>query len=600
MYPIPKGGIMLANLRNTLAIIKSSLSTKILIGALFAVLAVSGFVYQSGQSNAAREDMHLGGRLPQTQASIPNKYDGVRYSNIVQGAKSLGSIDELRNQVYNTAGNRSDQYDDIDAIFRTFGITPENLNANNMVSGYYRASDNSVVANGRVVVNNVITAGRDGNGAYFKNVDTDGADLWVKLDGNGNFMFAIMKICGNPIPAPTPPPPPPPPPAPTYSCDALSVKKIGDNKVEATVATSQANGAIFKDVTFNFGDGSANVVTADKIADHQYQKDGTYKITAVPQFTVNGTVVKAESKNCVAEVAINIPVPAYNILKQVQTIGSDKWSEDVTVPSGAEVKYRVVITSTGNAPATNVIASDKLPAGVTYKKDTLKRDNVAVDYADKFFAAGQNIGTLAPNTTTTFTFNATAGTADLDKCKASKMTNVASITADKLPKKEDDANVSVTCEKISCDTLTATSLGNRKFQYKVTYTATTGATFQTASYNFGDNSNALVTDKTTVEHTYATDGTYTTAVELTFLVNGKQQKVTSDNCKVTVQASTPPAMCTIPGKQHLPANSPECAQDVVVPTVIPNTGAGSLIALFVGSSIISTFAYRFWISKNQV
>ena len=562
------------------------------------------------------------------------------------GAMSVGELQ----QKYNASGNAQQ-------VYHYYGIDSADMGRlqNTAKAGKVYKNGN-VVVNGQVVATDSFSAGWQPqptsaqatyNGVTFYNTAnagvflSDSIDAYVVMD-NGVFAFAILSSCGNPVGG-----------------------KAGTHEYKLDKTVRKAGGAWVKTTPVNYGEvyeykvevtntgtghvrwiSTKDVLPADqKVVPGSLTLNGAYlpeshlfvegsfinrlapgnKLTYIfkattAQATEPVPCTNKQSVNVANTTALMLPAqtsnasvtleckptpenPDYTILKQVQTIGSDKWSEDVTVPSGTEVRYKVVITSTGNAPATNVIASDKLPTGVTYKKDTLMRDNVAVAYADKFFAAGQNIGTLAPNTTTTFTFNAIAGTTDQAKCTAAKMTNIASITADKLPKKEDDANVSVTCkpaEKISCDMLTATSLGNRKFQYTVKYTATQGATFQTASYNFGDNSNALVTDKTTVEHTYATDGTYTTAVELTFLVNGKQEKVTSDNCKVNVQASTPPAMCVIPGKQHLPANSPECANNVVVPSTIPNTGAGSLIALFVGSSIISTFAYRFWISKNQV
>ena len=566
------------------------------------------------------------------------------------GAMNVGELQ----QKYNASPNAQ-------TVYQFYGIDSADMGRlqNTAKAGKVYKNGN-VVVNGQVVATNSVSAGWNVfpgttpvtfNGVTFHDSPnsasflSDSIDAYVVMD-NGVFAFAILSSCGNPVGG-----------------------KAGTHEYKLDKTVKKAGGAWVKTTPVNYGEvyeykvevvntgtghvrwvSTKDVLPADQKVvpgsltlngaylpeSHLFEGNGSFINRLAPgnklTYIFKATTAQATQPDpCTNKQSVNVanasallmpnltsnasvtleckekPVenPDYTILKQVQTIGSDKWVEDVTVPSGTEVRYRVVITSTGKAPATNVIASDKLPTGVTYKAGTLKKDNNNVNEADagKFFGSGLNIGTLAPSATATFTFNAIAGTTDQAKCVAGQANNIASITADKLPKKEDNALVNVTCkpaEKISCDMLTATSLGNRKFQYKVTYTATQGATFQTASYNFGDNSNALVTDKTTVEHTYAKDGIFTTTVELTFLVNGKQQKVTSDNCKVTVQASTPPAMCTIPGKQHLPANSPECAQDVVVPTVIPNTGAGSLIALFVGSSIISTFAYRFWISKNQV
>ena len=565
------------------------------------------------------------------------------------GAMSVGELQ----QKYNASPNAQQ-------VYHYYGIDSADMaRLQNTAKAGKVYKNGNVVVNGQVVATNSFSAGWQPqptstqatyNGVTFYNTASQGVflsdsiDAFVVMD-NGVFAFAILSSCGNPVGGKAG--------THEYKLDK-TVRKAGGAWVK-TAPVHYGEVYEYKVEVTNTGTGhvrwvrTKDVLPADqKVVPGSLTLNGAYlpeshlfvegsfinrlapgnKLTYIfkattAQPTQPEPCTNKESINVANTTALMLPPqtsnasvtltckeppkpenPDYTILKQVQTIGSNNWSEDVTVPSGTDVRYKVVVSSTGKAPATNVVAKDQLPAGVTYKAGTLKKDNNNVNEADanKFFGSGLNIGTLQPNTTVTFTFEATAGTADQAKCKEGKMTNVASITGDKLPPKNDDANVTVTCkpaEKISCDMLTATSLGNRKFQYTVKYTATQGATFQTASYNFGDNSNNLVTDKTTVEHTYAKDGIFTATVELTFLVNGKQQKVTSDNCKVNVQASTPPSMCPIPGKQHLPANSPECANDVVVPTSIPNTGAGSLIALFVGSSIISTFAYRFWISRNQ-
>src|SRR5690606_26877578 len=90
-----------------------------------------------------------------------------------------------------------------------------------------------------------------------------------------------------------------------------------------------------------------------------------------------------------------------------------------------------------------------------------------------------------------------------------------------------------------CDALTVTKIGERKYSYKVDYTATNGAAFKNVRYDFGDG-NTLLTDKTTVEHTYAKAGSYATKATVTFTVNGREQTSTNDDCAKVINVDVTP------------------------------------------------------------
>ncbi len=156
----------------------------------------------------------------------------------------------------------------------------------------------------------------------------------------------------------------------------------------------------------------------------------------------------------------------------------------------------------------------------------------------------------------------------------------------------------------SCDALSVLNLGDRKFRYTLSYTAKNGATLKNVTYDFGDGNSEGPTTETTVDHTYAKDGTFTTKATLVFAVkDSKDVVVNGENCKVTVKSETPKEYCPIPGKEHLPANSPDCKevpeQPPVTPpttppvTVMPATGAGSAFAGLFGSSALGYGAYSF-------
>jgi hypothetical protein len=137
----------------------------------------------------------------------------------------------------------------------------------------------------------------------------------------------------------------------------------------------------------------------------------------------------------------------------------------------------------------------------------------------------------------------------------------------------------------SCDNLTVTKGDGRKVTAKVDYTAKDGATFKLASYDFGDGGEPLGTDKTSVDHTYAKDGTYTVSTKLTFSVDGKDQTATSPACSKQVSftaATTPPAAPTTPaGKSGM-----------------PNTGPGQVASVFVVASVVGYFACRVYLTRR--
>jgi len=570
------------------------------------------------------------------------------------GAMSANELIEK----YSGNGSAKDIYD-------FFGISKKDVNniKQNVVAGKI-TDDGKVKVNGKVVATDAKTAGRE-NMPGSNKVTHDGTTFFVRkpnvsfqsnsLDAyvvmkDGVFDFAIIASCGNPVEADAKA-------NPKYemnkkvrvpggdwkNADAINYGEQFEYKVAVTnTGTGPVRNLFIKDAVPADITRVPNSLTRDgePASDTNFFGNEGIRIGRLPQGEKVTFIFKATSTQktqpvpCTEKSPVNVAhsnggslpaqtdkatvtlkcknvppptTPSYKIVKQVQLIGSQEWLEDITVPNGTEVRYRIVVASDGSAPVTNLVVGDVLPAGVTYTAGTLTQNNIAVANANQFFSGGINIGTLANGKFTVFVFNALVGTKDLTaKCEPGALNNVASIKADKLAGLSDNAIVNKQCQpqKISCDLLTAKSLGDRKFQFNVKYSATPGATYKSSAFNFGDNSSILVTDKTTAEYTYKTDGTFTASATLTFMVDGKSQTVTSENCQVKVSAKTPPNMCVIPGKEHLPADSPDCVNEPlpVVPegeASLPNTGPGEVLGLFMGISAIGAMAYRVWVGRNQ-
>ena len=98
-------------------------------------------------------------------------------------------------------------------------------------------------------------------------------------------------------------------PNPNYRCDALSISYLGGRKIKAEVNTTANNGAVLSDITYSFGDGSADLVTANTSTTYTYLKDGTYTIKAVPSFKVGGQTLSSPSDSCVKQVSFRSDIP---------------------------------------------------------------------------------------------------------------------------------------------------------------------------------------------------------------------------------------------------------------------------------------------------
>lgn len=89
------------------------------------------------------------------------------------------------------------------------------------------------------------------------------------------------------------------PQVPLYTCDLLSVTKIDARKYKFDVTYTAKNGATFKSVSYDYGDGQTG---SDNT--HTYDKDGTFKVIATVSFLVNGEVVTSSGDACAKPVTV--------------------------------------------------------------------------------------------------------------------------------------------------------------------------------------------------------------------------------------------------------------------------------------------------------
>jgi uncharacterized repeat protein (TIGR01451 family) len=298
-------------------------------------------------------------------------------------------------------------------------------------------------------------------------------------------------------------------------------------------------------------------------------------------------------------------MPNYAIQKSVRLAGegSDKWREKANVKIGDKVQWLVRVTNIGSTTLQHVIVLDQLPPYMTVEPGSVKLiddtypasnpyiyPDSAIQQKDGKLYVNVDTGAYAPNSGAYVMFDSVIEDNSAIECDNQLLTNLAYATPEGYGSVSDIAQVVVvnnqpcstpTKPVFSCDELNVTTIAGREIEAQVSTTALNGATLNNITYDFGDGSQNLVTDKSTVDYTYAGDGTFTIKAVPSFTVNGQTVTAASDACvkQVTFKSGTP----------------------VTPPNNLPNTGTGtdSLIGLFAGSAIAGTFGYRLWMIRRQ-
>lgn len=95
---------------------------------------------------------------------------------------------------------------------------------------------------------------------------------------------------------------------PVYTCNAVSITKLGGRKVRVDVnkTATPVNRVTVKNYEYNFGDGSTNLVTDKNPVEYTFAKDGTFKVSLKVNFTVDGQT-KTSTEKCEAVVTFTTP-----------------------------------------------------------------------------------------------------------------------------------------------------------------------------------------------------------------------------------------------------------------------------------------------------
>lgn len=215
--------------------------------------------------------------------------------------------------------------------------------------------------------------------------------------------------------------------------------------------------------------------------------------------------------------------PNFEVSKQVRKAGATIWAESTEVKPGDNVEYLIGYKNTGTTVQNDVVVKDQLPTGMTYVNGTTQLKNVS--FPDKKTVSdnltngtGVNIGNYTVGSNAYIYFTAKVKAAKELVCGKTKLVNTATIETNN-GNKSDTADVIVDngeCEEPK--KIQVCELSTKKI---------------------------ITIDEQNFD-------------------SSKHSKNYAD-CK----ENNP--KCPIPGKEHLPVDSPECKETPVTPPVTPPT-----------------------------
>lgn len=484
---------------------------------------------------------------------------------------------------------------DLQAVYAHFGLEPNQYDQFSKYAeqGTLYPHSGKIVVDGQTVATNTKSIGRNSyyymgsghqtikvNGHSYYAANNSGVyaasvtelPVMVMFNNKGQMQFAVINDCGNPTwgTAVTP----------TYSCNALQKKSLGNNTYEFTTSASAAHNASVAKVVYNFGDGTtATEKSPSTPVKHKFGY-GKHTVTVTVYVHLPGNqTVTVKSTHC--ETIINIPPPPVvkhgeAVCKQLQSnfSGSPREYEFAAYGSTNLAKLTGATFDFGDGNTANVKPASALTAVTnhTYAKDGDYTITAQLHF-DVYTTSNGKVSETTPKTVNCAT-NITVSTP--------KPSAMACVSLQWGQPGESDAYGSTE------ETLIAQA-------------SATNATINSYTFDFGDSSqNQTVKTSNasaTVNHTYK-PGQYVATVSVSITDNKGTHTVTSVNCQANLKLTPPECVpgskkpeCVCKYDHNLPPESPECKAPTPPPT-LPNTGPGSTIALFVGSSLVAGLAYQ--------
>jgi uncharacterized repeat protein (TIGR01451 family) len=300
-------------------------------------------------------------------------------------------------------------------------------------------------------------------------------------------------------------------------------------------------------------------------------------------------------------VKVQVQSPALKVVKQVRANSTAAWSSSINANKGDQVQWKITFQDTGNSVDNNLTIRDPLPKDLSMVPGSVKwydnANNGTVQSDTALSAGGVNFGNYAPspsgiNGEVVFNTNISSNPS------ACTITNVGYGRATNVPETSSTATVNINnCNTpppppppptptYSCDLLNVSKNGQTVTITDFNHTQTNGATFKDAVIDWGDNSQDLTTNNVIGQtHQYTGNGPFNISAVASFTVNGQTKTPDNNKCLATVSFTstpTPPAPTPTP----------------TTPTALVNTGPGSFVAIFAGTTIFGAIAHRLFSGRR--
>ncbi len=385
----------------------------------------------------------------------------------------------------------------------------------------------------------------------------------------------------------------------------INIPNKAGKKQDVTSKVSAANAnSVTSNATVNLdrSDAYLQYIPGSAVWKHNTgtNKDVKYVETKISDNVVtSGAGLRLEDEkpcyNFAATVTVlaRVMVPGVKIVKESQVHGqTSKWSNNNTAKPADVLDYIITYQNIGNSVEKKVVIRDSLPpklqlvSGSTKVYNTKYPSGKVVDN-DNVTNSGIYIGDYNPGQTGYVTFRVKIPAESALACGKTEFRNVGVARPEGMNEYYNTAITTVTKEcaeqpQYSCDAFHVT-LGEKRSVTvdKFDYTAKNGATFKSVVIDWGDQTDALTTDKAVGQkHQYTKDGSYTLTATAHFMVNGKEV-ANSGSCSQTAEFKTPTTPTT-----------PE------TPKELPNTGAGDVIGMFGAMTVAGAVAYRLFLSRR--
>ncbi|MDZ7786511.1 MAG: PKD domain-containing protein [Candidatus Saccharibacteria bacterium] len=317
--------------------------------------------------------------------------------------------------------------------------------------------------------------------------------------------------------------------------------------------------------------------------------------------SANGVFPGCFEYTAIVTIKVKVKQPRYTVDKQVTTPGSTDWRETLEANPGDTVSWLVTFKNEGATELKNVKVVDEVPEGLTVVPGTVKLVNG--NYPDGYVypdsaiqANGRqvnvDIGNYKPGVLGYVTFRTKIADKQDLECGRNEIVNKAFATPADHGAIWDTAETRVNkeCDEpeepvYACDALSVKRISKFKYEFSANATAENGASIKQYRYDFGDGTEELVTDKSTVTYTYAEDGTYNARLTVDFTVDGEMVSDSGQTCEATIT---------------IDKETPDAPEEPEQPNVLPSTGPADMIGIFAAVSVAGGLAHKIVYSRRYM